>query len=38
MSDFTNGFWPIYVSAITLVSIFACLLLLWFSGKWPCRE
>ncbi len=33
MSDFTNGFWPIYVSAITLVSIFACLLLLWFSGK-----
>jgi cytochrome c oxidase cbb3-type subunit 3 len=33
MSDFTNGFWPIYVSAITLISILACLLLLWFSGK-----
>jgi len=33
MSDFTNGFWSIYVSAITLVSIVACLLLLWFSGK-----
>ena len=33
MSDFTNGFWPIYVSAVTLVGIFACLLLLWFSGK-----
>jgi len=33
MSDFTNGFWSIYVSAITLISILACLLLLWFSGK-----
>jgi len=33
MSDFTNGFWSIYVSVITLISIFACLLLLWFSGK-----
>lgn len=33
MSDFTSNFWPIYVSAITIVSIVACLLLLWFSGK-----
>ena len=32
MSDFTNNFWSIYVAAITLVSILACLLLLWFSG------
>ena len=33
MSDFTNNFWSIYVAAITLVSILACLLLLWFSGR-----
>jgi len=33
MSDFTNGFWSWYVSAVTLVGILACLLLLWFSGK-----
>ena len=33
MSDFTNGFWSLYVAGITIVSILACLLLLWFSGK-----
>ena len=33
MSDFINGFWPFYVTAVTLVGIFACLVLLWFSGK-----
>jgi cytochrome c oxidase cbb3-type subunit III len=33
MSDFTNGFWSFYVTAVTLVGIVACLLLLWFSGK-----
>jgi cytochrome c oxidase cbb3-type subunit 3 len=33
MSDFTSNFWPIYVTVITVVSILACLLLLWFSGK-----
>ena len=33
MSDFTNGFWSIYVTAVTLVGIIACLLLLWFSGR-----
>lgn len=33
MSDFTSNFWSIYVSGITVVSILACLLLLWFSGK-----
>lgn len=33
MSDFTSNFWSIYVTGITLVSIIACLLLLWFSGK-----
>ena len=33
MSDFTSNFWSLYVAGITLVSIVACLLLLWFSGK-----
>lgn len=33
MSDFTNGFWSLYVAGITIISILACLLLLWFSGK-----
>jgi cytochrome c oxidase cbb3-type subunit 3 len=33
MSDFTSNFWSIYVAAITAVSILACALLLWFSGK-----
>jgi cytochrome c oxidase cbb3-type subunit III len=33
MSDFTNGFWPWYIAAISLVSIFACALLLWIAGK-----
>jgi cytochrome c oxidase cbb3-type subunit 3 len=33
MSDFTSNFWSIFVAAITGVSILACVLLLWFSGK-----
>lgn len=33
MSDFTSDFWSIFVAVITIVSIAACLLLLWFSGK-----
>ncbi|MFZ3127192.1 MAG: cytochrome-c oxidase, cbb3-type subunit III [Rhodoferax sp.] len=33
MSDFTSNFWSVYVAAITVVSIAACALLLWFSGK-----
>ncbi len=33
MSDFTNGFWSLYVAGFTIVSILACLSLLWFSGK-----
>ena len=33
MSDFTSNFWALYVAGITVVSILACLLLLWFSGK-----
>jgi len=33
MSDFTGNFWPIFISVVTVASIVACLLLLWFSGK-----
>ena len=33
MSDFTSNFWSIYVAGITGVSILACAILLWFSGK-----
>jgi cytochrome c oxidase cbb3-type subunit 3 len=33
MSDFTSNFWSSYVAIITVVSILACLLLLWFSGR-----
>ena len=33
MSDFTNNFWPVFVTVVTLVSIVACLVLLWFTGK-----
>ena len=33
MSDFTNGFWPLYVAIISLVSIAACAFLLWVAGS-----
>ena len=33
MSDFTHNFWSYYVGIITVVSIIACLILLWMSGK-----
>jgi cytochrome c oxidase cbb3-type subunit 3 len=33
MSDFTSGFWEMYVAGITLVSIVACLILLVITGK-----
>lgn len=33
MSDFTSNFWSVYVTAITLGGIIACLLLLWYSGR-----
>ena len=33
MSDFTSGFWPWYVAAISVLSILACALLLWLAGK-----
>ncbi|HVZ43411.1 MAG TPA: cytochrome-c oxidase, cbb3-type subunit III [Ramlibacter sp.] len=33
MSDFTTGFWSLYVSAITVVGIAGCLLLLWVTAR-----
>ncbi len=33
MSDFTSNFWSVFVAGVTVVSIVACLLLLWFGGK-----
>lgn len=33
MSDFTSDFWSWYVGGLTVVSILACLVLLWVSGK-----
>ena len=33
MSDFDTGFWSIYVAAATLVSIAACLILLWVTAR-----
>lgn len=33
MSDFINSFWPIFIAAITIVSIIGCALLLWLTGK-----
>ncbi len=32
MSDFTSEFWNYYVAGLVLVSIIACLILLWISG------
>ncbi|RYY72713.1 MAG: cytochrome-c oxidase, cbb3-type subunit III, partial [Comamonadaceae bacterium] len=33
MSDFTHGFWSIYIAGITLAGIGACLLLLWVTSR-----
>jgi cytochrome c oxidase cbb3-type subunit 3 len=33
MSDFTTGFWSLYVAGITLASILACGLLLWVTAR-----
>ncbi len=32
MSDFTSDFWNLFVAGLTLVSIIACLILLWIAG------
>ncbi|MDP3701877.1 MAG: cytochrome-c oxidase, cbb3-type subunit III [Hylemonella sp.] len=33
MSDFTSNFWSVFVTAVTIIGIIACLVLLWVSGK-----
>jgi cytochrome c oxidase cbb3-type subunit III len=33
MSDFTSGFWNIYIAGLTLLGIFGCGLLLWSQSK-----
>lgn len=33
MSDFTSNFWSVYVTALTLVGIIACAILLWMAGR-----
>jgi len=33
MSDFTSGFWSLYIAGITLAGIFGCLLLLWMTSR-----
>jgi cytochrome c oxidase cbb3-type subunit 3 len=33
MSDFDSGFWSIYIAALALFGIFACMLLLWAAGR-----
>lgn len=33
MSDFTSNFWSIYVVALTLIGILACLILLWVTAR-----
>ena len=33
MSDFNANFWSVYVAGLTLVSILACLLLLWITAR-----
>lgn len=32
MSDFTSDFWSVYVAAAVVISIIACVILLWISG------
>jgi cytochrome c oxidase cbb3-type subunit 3 len=33
MSDFTSGFWNIYIVVLTLIGILGCGLLLWSQSK-----
>jgi cytochrome c oxidase cbb3-type subunit III len=33
MSDFTSPFWSVYVAALTLISIVACVILLWVTAR-----
>ena len=33
MSDFTSGFWSVYIATVTLLGIGACMLLLWATAR-----
>ena len=33
MSDFTNSFWPMFITVISLAGVFGCALLLWLTSK-----
>jgi cytochrome c oxidase cbb3-type subunit 3 len=33
MSDFNSNFWSIFIAAVTIIGMVACLVLLWVSGK-----
>lgn len=33
MSDFTSGFWSVYVAGLTLLGILGCLVLLWLTSR-----
>ncbi|MCW8206062.1 cytochrome-c oxidase, cbb3-type subunit III [Verminephrobacter aporrectodeae subsp. tuberculatae] len=33
MSDFKSNFWPLFVAALTLIGIIACMVLLWMAGR-----
>jgi cytochrome c oxidase cbb3-type subunit 3 len=38
MADFTNDFWNIYITMLTLLGIFGCGLLLWSQSKVKLSE
>ncbi|MBP6578543.1 MAG: cytochrome-c oxidase, cbb3-type subunit III, partial [Acidovorax sp.] len=33
MSDFTSNFWSVFVTALTLIGIIGCAVLLWMAGR-----
>jgi len=33
MSDFTNSFWPIFITVISVGGVIGCALLLWITSK-----
>ncbi len=38
MSDFTNDFWSLFITVITIISIAACILLLWLTAKMKIKN
>ncbi len=33
MDDFTNNFWPLFITTVSILGILGCVLLLWFTSK-----